>query len=81
MMEAIWKKAESEGTQPAPTWSIYSEAVNKSRTAAEEFMAQVHLLNEARVSYQEALSTSIELRNRLDSGDEASRSVMAQLNR
>ena len=79
MMEAIWKKDESEGTKPAPTWSIYSEAMNKSRTSAEEFMAQVHLLNEARVAYQEALSTSIELRNRLDSGDEALRSVMAQL--
>jgi hypothetical protein len=42
-------------------------------------MEHVHLLTEARTAYQEAMSASTELRNRLDAGDEALRSVMTQL--
>jgi hypothetical protein len=79
MMEAIWKKEDSKGPQSAPNWALYSEALNKFRTSAEAFMAHVHLLNEARDAYQKAISTSTELRNRLDAGDVALRSVMAQL--
>ena len=78
MMEAMWKRDESKGPHSAPM-ALYSEAVNKFRTSAESFMAHVHLLNEARVAYQEAISTSTELRNRLDAGDAALKSVMAQL--
>ena len=48
MMEAMWKKDEGKGPQAAPTWALYSEAVNKFRTSAESFMTHVHLLNEAR---------------------------------
>lgn len=79
MMETTWKKEDSKVSLPTPTWALYSEAVNKFRGSAEAFMAHVHLLNEARIAYQEAMSTSTELRNRLDAGDEALRSVMTQL--
>jgi hypothetical protein len=78
-MEAIWKKQEDTGPQPTPSWALYSEAANRFRSSAEAFMEHVHLLTEARSAYQQAMSTSTELRNRLDAGDQALRSIMTQL--
>jgi len=79
MTEAMWKKDEGTGPQPAPSWALYAEAANRFRSSAEAFMEHVHLLTEARGAYQEAMSVSTELRNRLDAGDQTLRSVMTQL--
>jgi hypothetical protein len=79
MSEAMWKKEEGTGSQPTPRWALYAEAANRFRSSATAFMEHVHLLTEARTAYQEAMSASTELRNRLDAGDEALRSVMTQL--
>ena len=78
-MEATWKKEESTGPQPTPSWAIYAEAANKFRSSAESFMEHVHLLTEAQSAYQEAISASTELRRRLDAGDQTLRSLMSQL--
>jgi hypothetical protein len=79
MMEPIWKKQEGTGPQPTPSWALYSEAANRFRSSAEAFMEHVHLLTETRIAYQQAMSTSTELRNSLDAGDQALRSIMIQL--
>ena len=78
MGEATWKKDEG-GSQPTPSWALYAEAANRFRSSAEAFMEHVHLLTEARSAYQQAVSASTELRSRLDSGDQALRSIMTQL--
>ncbi len=79
MSDPTWKKDEGVGTQAVPTWAMYAEAMNNFRRSASSFMEHVHLLTEARMAYQEAMSVGTELRNRLDSGDQVLRSVMAQL--
>ena len=78
-MEAIWRKEDNTGPQPTPSWALYAEAANRFRSSAEAFMEHVHLLTEARSAYQQAMSASTELRNRLDAGDQTLRSVMTQL--
>jgi hypothetical protein len=75
----MWKKDEGTDALPAPTFAMYAEAANKFRNSATAFMEHVHLLTEARGAYQEAMSVSTELRNRLDAGDQTLRSVMTQL--
>jgi hypothetical protein len=77
--DPTWKRDEVVGTQAAPTWAMYAEAMNKFRRSASSFMEHVHLLTEARMAYQEALTVGNELRNRLDSGDQVLSSVMTQL--
>jgi hypothetical protein len=76
---AMWKKEEGTDTVPTLTFAMYAEAANKFRNSATAFMEHVHLLTEARGAYQEAMSVSTELRNRLDAGDQTLRSVMTQL--
>ena len=78
-MEAIWRKEDGTGPQPTPSWALYAEAANRFRSSAEAFMEHVYLLTEARNAYQQALSASTELRNTLDAGDQALRSIMTQL--
>jgi hypothetical protein len=78
-MEATWRKEDNIGPQPTPSWALYAEAANRFRSSAEAFMEHVHLLTEARSAYQQAMSASTELRNRLDAGDQTLRSVMTQL--
>jgi hypothetical protein len=75
----MWKREDGIGTQPMPSWALYAEAANKFRSSAEAFMEHVHLLTEARSAYQQAMSASTELRSRLDTGDQALRSIMTQL--
>lgn len=79
MSDPTWKRDEVVGTQAVPTWAMYAEAMNKFRRSASSFMEHVHLLTEARMAYQEALTVGNELRNRLDSGDQVLSSVMTQL--
>jgi hypothetical protein len=78
-MEAIWRKEDNTVPQPTPSWALYADAANRFRSSAEAFMEHVHLLTEARNAYQQAMSASSELRNRLDAGDQTLRSVMTQL--
>ena len=78
MSEAMWKKEDGVSTEPMP-WAMYAEAMNKFMTSATAFMEHVHLLTEARDAYQEAMTASTALRNRLDAGDQTLRSLMAQL--
>jgi hypothetical protein len=75
----MWKSDEAVGTQVIPTSAMYAEAMNKFRRSTSIFMEHVHLLTEARMAYQEAMSVGTELRNRLDSDDQVLRSVMTQL--
>ena len=81
MTEAMSKKQEDTGPMPTPSWALYAEAANRFRSVAEAFMEHVHLLTEARNAYQQAMSASTEMRARLDAGDHALRTVMAQLER
>ncbi len=75
----MWKKEDSVGTQPTPTMVTYSEAMDKFTKSATAFMEHVHHLTQARVAYQEAMVASAAIRNSLDAGDEALRSLMSQL--
>jgi exonuclease VII small subunit len=79
MTEAIWKKEQDTRPQPTPSWAVYAEAANKFRSSAEAFMEHVHILNDARSSYQQAMSASTELRNRLDASDQTLTSLMTKL--
>ena len=75
----MWKKEDSVGTQPAPTMAMYSEAMDKFTKSATAFMEHVHHLTQARDAYQEAMMASTAIRNSLDAGDQALRSLMSQL--
>jgi len=79
MSEPNWKREDGMGTQPMPSWAMYTEAMNEFSKSATAFMGHVHLLTEARYAYQEAMAASTALRNSLDAGDETLRSLMAQL--
>jgi exonuclease VII small subunit len=76
----MWKKDVTD-TQPAPNWETYADAMNKFEQPARAFIEHVHLLAEARISYQKAMAVSSELRTRLDEGDRTLRSLMGQLER
>lgn len=75
----MWKKEEGVNLQPTPTMAMYTEAMNKFTKAATAFMEHVHHLTEARDAYDEAMTASTALRNSLDAGDQALRSLMTQL--
>jgi|ERR1700736_2609684 hypothetical protein len=79
MGESMWRKENSVSTPPVPTMAMYTDAMNKFTRSATAFMEQVHLLTEARDAYQTAMSASTALRNSLDAGDQALRSLMDQL--
>ena len=67
------------GTAAAPSMATYTDALNKFTKASTAFMDHVHLLNEARDAYQAAITASAALRNNLDAGDRALRSLMTQM--
>src|SRR6202022_1485255 len=73
------KKEEGVSTQPTPTMAMYTEAMNNFTRSATAFMEHVHLLTEARDAYQMAIAASASLRNSLDAGDQALRSLMTQM--
>ena len=75
----MWKKEDGMSTQPTPTLAMYTEAMNKFTKSATAFMEHVHLLTEARDAYEDAMTTSRALRNSLDAGDQALRSLMTQM--
>ncbi len=75
----MWKKEDSVTTPPAPTMAVYTEAMNNFTKSATAFMEHVHLLTEARDAYQTAMTASTALRDSLDAGDQALRTLMTQL--
>jgi hypothetical protein len=76
---AIWKKDLTSSTPPPPSMATYTDAMNKFTKAATAFMDHVHLLSEARDAYQAAMTASTALRNTLEAGDQALRSLMTQM--
>jgi hypothetical protein len=77
--EAMWKKEDGVSTPPTPTMAVYTEAMNNFTKSATAFMEHVHLLTEARDAYQTAMTASTALRDSLDAGDQALRTLMTQL--
>jgi hypothetical protein len=77
----MWKKENDVGMQPTPTMATYSEAMDKFTKSATAFMEHVHHLTQARDAYQEAMTASTAIRNSLDAGDQALRSLLLQLER
>ena len=77
--QAVWKKEINGNTPPTPSMASYTDAMNKFTKAAEAFMDHVHLLTEARDAYQAAMAASTAIRNNLESGDQALRSLMTQM--
>jgi hypothetical protein len=73
----MWK--DSVGTQPTPTMATYSEAMDRFTNSATAFLDHVHHLTQARDAYQEAMTASAAIRNSLNTGDQALRSLMRQL--
>src|ERR1700694_1724722 len=72
-------KLEPQSTPATPSMSTYTDAMNKFTRSATAFMDHVHLLTEARDAYQMAIAASASLRNSLDAGDQALRSLMTQM--
>jgi hypothetical protein len=77
--QTTWKKDVASSTQPPPSMATYTDAMNKFTRAATAFMDHVHLLSEARDAYQAAMTASTALRNSLETGDQALRSLMTQM--
>jgi hypothetical protein len=75
--QPTWKKDNLPSTQP--TMATYTDAMNQFTKAATAFMEHVHLLTEARDAYQSAMAASTALRNSLETGDQALRSLMIQM--
>ena len=75
----VWRKENGVNPPATPSMAVYSDAMNNFTKAATAFMDHVHLLTEARDAYQMAMTASASLRGSLDSGDQALRSVMTQM--
>ena len=74
-----WRKENGVSPPAIPSMAVYSDAMNNFTKAATAFMDHVHLLTEARDAYQMAMTASASLRSSLDSGDQALRSLMTQM--
>jgi exonuclease VII small subunit len=79
----MWKpmQVETPATQTAQTDAMarYTDALNQFRKAATAFLQHVDLLAQARNAYEQAMTSSAELRNVLNAGDETLRGLMTQL--
>ena len=75
----MWQKENGGSPAPTPSMVSYTDAMNQFTKAATAFMDHVHLLTEARDAYQTAISASAAIRNSLDAGDRALRSLMMQM--
>jgi hypothetical protein len=61
------------------TLTTYTDAVSRFTRSATAFIEHLPLLSEARDAYVQAMTTSRELRQVLDSGDEVLRNLMIRL--
>ena len=70
-----------DSNQPltSPTMNTYTEAVKEFTKNATAFIEQLPLLTKARGAYEEAMRTSAEMRNVLDTSDENLQTLMTQL--
>jgi hypothetical protein len=76
----MWKKESSVSVERVPgAMAAYRESVDEFSKHATEFLEHIPTLAKAREAYQRALMVSTELRSILDTGDEALRALMAQL--
>ena len=76
----MWKKDSSVRTEPAPeAIEAYRESVDEFSKHAVKFLEHIPNLLKAREAYQRAITVSTELRSILDTGDEALKALMAQL--
>jgi hypothetical protein len=76
----MWKKDSSVSAERVPgAMAAYRESVDEFSKHATEFLEHIPTLAQAREAYQRALMVSTELRSILDTGDEALKALMAQL--
>jgi hypothetical protein len=76
----MWKKDNGVVAERVPgAMAAYRESVDEFSKHAAEFLEHIPTLNKAREAYQRAIMVSTELRSILDTGDEALKSLMAQL--
>src|SRR3979490_3643541 len=79
----MWKlmQVETPATQTAQTDAVarYTDALYHSSKKAKTFLQHVDLLAQARNAYEQAMTSSAELRNVLNAGDETLRGLMTQL--
>jgi hypothetical protein len=76
----MWKKDISVSAERVPgAMAAYRESVDEFSQHAAEFLQHIPTLVKAREAYQRAMMVSNELRSTLDTGDEALKTLMAQL--
>lgn len=76
----MWKKDSSVSEERVPgAMAAYRESVDEFSKNAAEFLEHIPTLAKAREAYQRAIMVSTELRGILDTGDEALKALMAQL--
>ena|ERR1700730_18526358 len=76
----MWKpmQVQTQSTQ-TDAMARYTDALDQFRKTATAFLQHVDLLAQARNAYEQAMTSSAELRNVLNAGDETLRSLMTQL--
>ena len=75
----MWKKDSVSAERVPEAMAAYRESVDEFSKHATEFLEYIPTLAKAREAYQRALMVSTELRSILDTGDEALKALMAQL--
>lgn len=76
----MWKKDGSVTVERVPgAMAAYRESVDEFSKHAAEFLEHIPTLVKAREAYQRAITVSTELRSILDTGDEALKALMTQL--
>ena len=76
----MWKKDNSVSVERVPgAMAAYRESVDEFSKHATDFLEHIPTLVKAREAYQRAIMVSTELRSILDTGDEALKILMAQL--
>jgi exonuclease VII small subunit len=76
----MWMKDTTANADPLPeSLKAYRESVEEFSKHVAELLKQVPTLTKARDAYQRAMMISTELRNILDTGDEALKELLAQL--
>jgi hypothetical protein len=75
----MWKKDNMSAERVPGAMEAYRESVDDFSKHATEFLEHIPTLAKAREAYHRALMVSTELRSILDTGDEALKALMAQL--
>ena len=76
----MWKRDGNANIERVPgAMATYRESVDEFSKHAAEFLEHLPTLAKAREAFQRAMTVSTELRSTLDTGDEALKALMAQL--